>query len=221
VARRDPATSSIASDQGSVAGQYQTFIGNVEFFALGAWHYDQPVIGAGLSGLAGEAAWRVDATWNRIESDFGPETTDYFALVANLQYSWVWAGKNIYGFLEYYHNGLGEEDYAAALEDPFVLTAIARGSVFVLGSNYGVISAQVEWHPLVNLYVSAITNLEDPSALLQPRVVWDASQQFQITLGLDIPIGGEGSEFGGFRPAGLPGTTRGPTSAYCWGTWNF
>jgi len=221
VGRRDAATGSIAARASSFAAQWQRAVGLGEVFVMGGLHYDEPVIGAGISGLLGAAAWRIDGTWQRVQPEGSPVADDAVSAVANLQYSWVWAGKNVYGFLEYHYNGWGESDTAAALLDPLLSTQIQRGNTFVLGRHYAAASAQVELHPLLSLFVSSIVNLDDPSLLLQPRFNWSVSSQTQLTLGLDIPIGSTGTEFGGIELGSTGRTTRAPTTAYCLATWDF
>jgi hypothetical protein len=188
---------------------------------MSAWHYDEPVLGVGVSGLLGEASWRVDGTWVRVKPPGLGLTDDYISAVANLQYSWVWGGKNVLGFFEYHHNSLGGKASIASLTDPFLVTQIARQNVFLLGSDYAAASLQVELHPLVNSVVSLIVNLRDGSALLQPRVVWSATQRMQLTAGLDLPLGARGTEFGGLDPGDGLGTTRAPVSAYVRATWDW
>ena len=83
-----------------------------------------------------------------------------------MDYSWVWWGKNLYGFLEFYYNGLGGDDYLAVLSDPNVLERLARGELFTLGRPYLGWHIRLEVHPLFNVYVSVINNLSDPSGML-------------------------------------------------------
>jgi len=71
-------------------------------------------------------------------------------------------------------------------------------------------------HPLVKASFTAINNIEAPSAILQPYVAWDITQNLQMTGGLNLYYGDRGSEFGGFK---LPGTdlrNRPPNNAYLW-----
>ncbi|MGD8564081.1 MAG: hypothetical protein PVG03_16180, partial [Desulfarculaceae bacterium] len=152
------------------------------------------------------------------ESDF---SSGYLSLAANLDYSWVWWGKNFYGWAEFFFNGLGRSNYVQALADPDLVHRLQRGELFSLGRVYFDAEVKVELHPLLNLHLTAIVNLQDPSALFQPRLAWDLSQNTQLILGINLYCGGEETEFGGFR---LPGTTLevAPSdSAYCWLTYYF
>jgi hypothetical protein len=221
VPRRDEIDDGVAADASSFAAQYQFFFGSNEGAVFAAAHYGEPAVGAGLGGLFGGASWRVDGTWQRVEPVGGGVEEDYASIVANLQYSWIWGGRNVLGFLEYYYNGLGRSDYLAAIADPAVRTQLGRGNLFVLGRHFGAASLQVEMHPLVNVLVSGILNLEDPSGIFQPRVVWNASQSMTLTAGVDVPFGKTGTEYGGIEIPGAGLTTRSPTSVYCLATWFF
>ena len=221
VGRRSPVSGRAATDASSFAALWQRRIGSREVALMSAWHYDEPVLGVGIAGLLGDASWRIDGTWLRVRPPGFSTTEDYIALVANLQYSWIWANRNVFGFLEYHHNSLGHSAVASGFSDPYLLTQIARQNVFLLGRDYAAASLQVELHPLVNAFVSVIANLRDPSVLLQPRVVWNASNRMQVTAGLDLPIGARGTEFGGFDPGDSLGTTRAPRSAYVRATWDW
>jgi hypothetical protein len=211
VARRNPDNEDVEFDQASLAGKLHFALGTNEFDAMAAKHFEDYVIGAGSRGYLGDTAWRLDTTWT-----FLKHGDDYLSLVANLDYSWVWFKKNFYGFIEYYYNGLGRDDYAAALLDPAVNERLARGELFVLGQNYVSGHIQAELHPLFKLTLTAINNIEDPSGIIQPYAVWDIAQDLQMTAGVIVNYGGDGTEYGGFK---LPGTdlrNRRPDSAYLW-----
>jgi hypothetical protein len=211
VARRNPDNEDVELDQASLAGKWHFALGNAEFDAMASRHFEDYVVGAGSRGYLGDTAWRLDATWTYLK-DGG----DYLSLVGNLDYSWVWFKKNFYGFIEYYYNGLGKNDYDRALLDPAVIERLTRGEIFALGQNYLSGHVQVELHPLFKLTLTSINNVEDPSGIIQPYAVWDILQDLQMTAGLAIHYGEKGSEFGGFK---LPGTdlrNRPPDSAYLW-----
>ena len=55
----------------------------------------------------------------------------------------------------------------------------------------------MEFHPLVNGFVSFIVNTNDPSCIIQPRIVLDPAQNFQIMCGGNIYCGKNDTEFGG------------------------
>jgi len=211
VVRRNPDNNKLESDQASLAAKLHFAAGTTEFDVLGAKHFDDYVTGIGTTGLLGGAAWRADGTWTFLQNG-----SDYLSLVVNTDYSWVWFNKNFYGFVEYYFNGLGKNDYQDAITNPDIIERVARGELFVIGRNYLSGHIQIELHPLFKLSFTAINNTEDPSGILQPYATWDITQNLQMTGGVNVSYGGKGTEFGGFT---LPGTnirSKSPDNAYLW-----
>lgn len=214
VPRRDPASGGIRADQSSVAGKWHFARGTTEFDVLAAAHYGEPVLGGGAVGYAGGAAWRVNVTWTRV--DDSPRLDGFWSAVANMDYSWTWGGRNTYGFVEAYYNGLGGPPYDEALADPALVDRLRRGELYTIGRMYLAGGLQVEAHPLCNLYFSVIVNADDPSAVFQPRVVWDAAPNVQLTAGANLYAGATGSEFGGIEVAGSNLPFRYPANVYLW-----
>lgn len=223
VPRRDPTTGDVEWDESSVAAKLHRFVGPLEVDVLAAHHHGEPVLGGGASGFLGGAVWRLDAVWSRDEGD------DFVTAVANLDRSWTWWGRNAYGFVELYFNGLGHEQVARSLEDPAVLERLARGELFTLGRSYLAASANLAAHPLLELWLTTVGNLDDGSGLVQPRLVWSAEQDLEVTLGADLSYGGGATEFGGLElagsgglfPSGRPTTLSSPDRVYLWLTLYF
>ncbi len=218
VPRRNPDTGDVEGDHSSLAGKLHFATGTLETDLMAAIHYEDIVLGVGNVGYLGDAAWRVDITWT-FQDEGGRD--NYLSLVANIDYSWLWAGKNFYGFFEYFFSGLGDDDYAENLLDADFSERFDRGELFTLGRNYLSGTIQVELHPLVNFYVTLINNLEDPSGILQPRLTWSALDDLQITLGGSFYYGGSESEFGGFTIPGTDFQQKAPARAFLWATYYF
>ena len=157
-------------------------------------NYDDPVLGGGFSTYLGGGVLRSDLTWTYLDED--SETQSFFSGVINYDRSWTWSGKNWYGFIEFYYNGLGEADPLDALQNESLTERLSRGEIFVTGNYYLDALLQYEAHPLVNLLVTVIYNLEDNSFLLQPRLNWEVSQSLELLLGVNVSEGSAGSEFG-------------------------
>ena len=216
---RDPSNGDVEWNQSSLAGKLHFASGTTEFDIMAARHYTDEVVGFGSTGYLGNAALRLDATWTFVHDD--SDSDDYLALVANMDYSWVWWEKNLYGFVEFYFNGLGDDDYTEAYADPEINERLARGEIFTLGRTYISGHIRVELHPLFNVYLTIINNPADPSGVLQPRAIWDIAQNVQITFGGNIYYGGKGTEYGGFRIPGTSLLNKPPDSAFLWLTYFF
>ncbi|WP_300462996.1 hypothetical protein [Desulfobacula sp.] len=201
VPRRN-ATGDIDFQSASMAGKLHFFAEDIEMDIMGAWHYDEAVLGLGVTGYLGDAAWRTDVVWSTLKT--ANNDNGYVAVVANIDTSWVWFNKNLYGLIEYYHNGLGKHHYTDALGDPDVMERIDRGELFVLGKHYLGGRIQVELHPLLNVYLSVINNVTDPSGIVQPWAVWNVTQNSTLHFGATLFYGKKGSEYGGYL---IPGTS--------------
>jgi hypothetical protein len=190
-----------------------------EFDLMGASHYEDYVVGVGSTGYLGDTAWRMDATWTFLDED--SDSSGYASFVANMDYSWVWWKKNFYGFLEFYFNGLGEDEYSDVFTDADLIERIERGELFTVGRTYLTGLVQMEVHPLFSVYLSVINNLHDPSGIVQPRAIWNFAENFELTIGANVAYGSEDTEFGGIE---IPGTNlliKSPNSVYLWLSYYF
>jgi hypothetical protein len=214
VPRRDSVTGDVEWKQSSAGAKYHIFRGGLELDIMAGYHYDDYVAGLGLVRYIGNAAWRLDATYTLLSE--GSTRHGFASFCTNIDYSWVWWGKNMYGWIEYYYTGLGTSTYEDAWEDHDIMDRISRGERSTLGRSYLDAQFQVELHPLVNFYVTVITNLADPSGVMQPRITWDASQNLQVTAGADVYAGEQDTEFGGFDIASLPFDEAPSNRIYIW-----
>lgn len=201
----------------SAATKFHWAVGTTELDLMMAIHYGEAVVGAGAMGYLGGAAWRSDLVVTR--TDDSPDSATELQWVVNLDYAWTLAGKNCHGGLEYYHNSLGTDDPAEAAFDPVLMERLVRGEVHTLGRDYLAGQVRIELHPLVNVFFTGVVNLGDPSAVFQPRAVYDLRQNLQWLLGGTFYAGGSGTEYGGFD---LPAGRVDPAPAlYTWITWFF
>jgi len=224
VPRRDP-DGDLSPDYSSVAAKARFPVAGLEVDVLASRHFEDTVVGAGASGYLGASTWRADLVWGVLHDEPAPPGVDqkdtYAAVVANLDRSWMYKGKNFYGLLEFYHNTLLDNDYATDTMEPAVARRLEYGELHSLGSTYLAGSVQMEAHPLVNLYLTMINNLADPSGALLPRVEYSARQNLQVTLGANLFWGGSGTEYGGWTIPGTSLSTAPPQAAYAWATWYF
>lgn len=217
---RNPLNHKIETRWSSAAMKIHLFAGSNEFDFMAAKHSGNPVFGFGALGYLGSAVWRMDATATFPGDEKGLDDP-FFTFGANLDYSFVWLGKNVYTMAEVYLNDLGEKDPEKALRSSALMSRLSRGEIFTLGRKYISGTMQVEVHPLFNTHFTAIVNMDDGSAILMPKGVWSAAQSVEIIFGANLYTGGQGTEFGGFNP-GLPGLRMEyPDQVYCMASWYF
>jgi hypothetical protein len=196
--RRDPATHHVEGNQSTYAVKFRARLAGIDVDLLAARHFSENLAGVGVVKSIGGAVWRLDTSFTDLDN--GDSAT---SLVTNLDYSWMWGGKNIYGYIEYFRNGMGETDRASYVVPSAELSArIARGELFTLARDYAALGLQVELTPLINLHTNLIANLNDGSKYLQLRGVYDWQQDVQLMAGLNLPSGSRGTEYGGVPVAG-------------------
>jgi hypothetical protein len=219
VPRRNPANGHLSREESALGSRIHFVRGALEFDLTAGWNRENLVVGAGVAGYLGGAAWRADLIHTRLPKE--SRRSGYVSAVVNLDHSWTMWGWNGYGFLEFFHGGLGDDDPAAAATDPDLAEALARGERFTLGRNYLAGQVRLEIHPLVNLLLTAIHNAGDSSSVFQPRVVWSMAENLDLLAGANLYRGGRDSEFGGFRIPGVRGEIAPAPGVYGWLTWYF
>ncbi|MBT4520016.1 MAG: hypothetical protein HOC23_08415 [Halieaceae bacterium] len=188
-------------DVNTNALKYHAFVGEQELDVLLAQHYDDQIITAGGITSWGGAIVRGDVVFTHTDSD------DYLSAVANLTYSWVWGGKNVSGLVEYFYNGMGlrEDDYSKLIGNFYsepgnekdLLSRLERGELFTIGRHYLAGGLTIEITPLIILSPTVFINMGDGSALAQVVGQYDFKQNWQFLLALNLPVGSDGTEFGG------------------------
>lgn len=201
VIRRDFISGDVDGNAATAAVKYHGFKGPAEFDLLVAKHYGDTVIGVGVGRGIGGAQWGADLVVTDTDLD------TYFQLVTNLSYSWVAAGRNMSGILEYHYNGFGQKDAAydpvSLATNPDLLSRQLRGESFAVGQHYIAGSVLVEVTPLWTVSPTLLSNIEDPSALLQLVSTYSVSDNATLLGSLNLPLGPNGSEFGGIE-TGIP-----------------
>lgn len=195
VFRRDVEMGDIEADASSLALKYHGMLGAGEYDVLVSRHFGDNLVGAGGNRSLGGAVWQGDLVVTLTDDDAIP------SLVTNLTYSWVWGGKNFSGGAEYFYNGFGQGDGCYSLEclaeNPELLSRIGRGELFTLGRHYVALNALIEVHPLFKVTPIFFTNVSDPSALFQALLQYDPSESLVLVGSVNIPMGADGTEFGG------------------------
>ena len=202
VSRRDT-NGDIDNNSSSSAIKYHAFMNDYEFDFLIAEHFSQHIIGFGSVFNIGGSVWRGDIIITDTHSTQTNNKDTVSSAVINASYSWIALGKNINASIEYYYNGFGinNKDYTAnnLSQHTELLQRLQRGELFTLASRYLSATATIEIKPLWIFAPTLFSNLDDHSTLLQLLSQHDIKQNFQLTLALNIPIGGNNTEFGGIE----------------------
>ncbi len=202
VPRRDPVSGDVDKNSATVAVKGHAMIGNGEADLMAARHAGENMMGLGFAQNAGQALFRFDVLYSTLDRGWSGDQ-GYVTLVANLDRSWVFRGRNMAGFLEYHHNGLGHHNMAHALVDADLAERISRGEMTFLGRNYLGAQLRVELHPLVQFTFGLIESLDRFTGIVQPRFLIDLSQNSTLQIGGTFFHGEKGTEFGGIP---IPGT---------------
>ncbi len=197
VIRRNIFTGDVESEQGAAAVKYHGVTDDGEFDLLLARSFDDLIAGFGGNLNVGGAVLRGDLVIS--DTSAGVKSQ----LVANFSYSWIWRDKNVSGAVEYFFNGFGQSGGRYSPTDlamnPELVRRLARGDLFSLGRHYLAGSLLIEMTPLWILTPTLFTNLGDPSAFVQIISQNDLKQNLTFLGSINIPIGANGSEFGGIE----------------------
>jgi hypothetical protein len=79
----------------------------------------------------------------------------------------------------------GPEDYVSELSS----RRLALGEAYNVGRVYAGLAADWQLHPLVGLALSALSNLQDPSAILAPGLHYSIAENASLVAGAFIPLG--------------------------------
>lgn len=192
VPRRDPETHEVDDENASFALKQHLRVAKADFDFLISQHFeDQALALAGQTELSG-GVLRFDYSLTH-----SPDDRLTHSMVFNLDRSWVLAGYNMYGFLEYFYNGFGVSQNSYSSADRALLERISRGELFTLNRQYLAGGFQLELSPITNFFVAHIQNLRDQSAIVQLRLEYELTQNIDLYTGLNLPYGSAGSEFGG------------------------
>jgi hypothetical protein len=161
--------------------------GSWDLGLLGAMAVDDGVVGASAAGGAGPVALVFEATVT-----LPPEGEASFVRGVGGA-TWLPTG-GVALFAEVYGQSNGADDPA----DYLVLAGsprVARGELWLLGRLYAGVGATLEVTPLVVASLATIVNIEDPSALVLPSLVWSVSDEAELSAGAFMGVGA--------RPEGL------------------
>jgi hypothetical protein len=168
--------------------------------------------GIGVNGALGGATWNVE-----LVPTFEPGGESRMSGLANISDAVRFAGHNVTLFAEYFHSGFGVtgEPFDLASLPPDLLDRLARGQLFTLRRDYVSAGMTVELSPLLTASPTLITNANDGSLFLLVSASYSLSDNLVLAGGVQAPMGGRGTEYGGvpLSPAN-PATLAPPTQIY-------
>jgi hypothetical protein len=88
--------------------------------------------------------------------------------------------------------------------NPDLVTRLVRGELFTAGRHYLAANVMIEMTPLWTVTPTLLVNAGDPSGLFQFVTNYSLSDNMTLLGSLNVPIGPNGSEFGGIETA-VPG----------------
>lgn len=208
VPRRDTATGALAANRASMAIKYRGNIMNKDVDLMLARHYGEVFIGLGIGEDIKGTVWQLDIA--TVDSTSNGLTS---SCILSAKRSWEWGKHNVSGYFEYYRNGFGiaNGDYSplALAAHPGLSARLARGELYTLGRDYLGTGFMMELTPRWVMSPALIVNLNDLSGLMHMAFAFDWKQDANIGLGLMLPFGVPGSEYGGIPSAVLPGSSQG------------
>lgn len=169
----------LSQAESSFAIKYHATHSDVDFDVLLSQHYSDVVIGAGVSTALGETLWRLDITHT--------ETSDnqqIISLVTNIDYSWIGFNKNMYGFVELYHNGFGNKNTIDPNNNN-LNARISRGEIFTYFTNHLALGLNIELHPLLKISPSIIQDIDNNTTLLTVSIHYDWKQNLTLSSSID------------------------------------
>ncbi len=199
VPRRIRSGSPVAMDASTLALQYHHAVGELGTTWLLARDHGDWTVGLGVGGALGGAVWNVEVV-PTFEQEGRPKTS----ALANISTAMTLLQRNATVFAEYYHNGFGITGSDVAFDAlPAGLTdRLARGQVFNTSKSYLAAGMTLEWTPLLNILPSIIVNLDDGSLYTAAEGNWSLSDNSNLILGAQVPVGRDGTEYGGLPASG-------------------
>lgn len=202
----------LTANASSIALHFHTAIGGLQTTWLLARDHGDIVAGIGINGPLGGATWNAEIVPTFI--DGGATNTSALINISDADQIW---GRNITYFAEYYRNGFGlsRRHYSLAALPASLASRLQRGQVFDTGRDYMAAGARLQLSPLLELVPTVIVNCNDLSLYTLGEATYSLSDNMNLIVGGQIPIGPANTEFGGLPLAAhMPPYLEQPTRFY-------
>lgn len=197
VPRREAVTQDLSSTSSSAGLKWHTTFGDASSLdLLLAQDAREHVAGLELTTGWKGATWTAELVPTRLPG--GVVTTSW---LVNAQWAGTWKGRNISGFAELFHNGLGIDPSAVALAQlpPTLASHLARGELFTLSRYQVAMGGELQWTPLVSIKPTVLYSPADGSFQVLEQTTFSLSQNAILTLGFQEAWGPGRTEYGGLE----------------------
>jgi hypothetical protein len=163
---------------------------------LSAWAgvlHDEPAAAVGAAGSVGQAALRGEASLREEDGDLAIRGT------LGVDTRVTAFDRDLYLVFEYQHDDFGASG-AEALVGVVQSGPFARGELQVLGRDEIAGQAAYRVHPLLDIGLMTLWNLNDGSALIIPNAAYSASNEVTLQAGAFLGFGDDTTD----GPLGLP-----------------
>ncbi|MBX3044377.1 MAG: hypothetical protein KIT33_15265 [Candidatus Kapabacteria bacterium] len=148
-------------------------------------HFDDAfLIGGDFAGSILDAGFRGEFVYSFDDGYFGQ---DFLKFILGLDYQF---NQNIYGMIEYQHNGLGTN-----IRNSYDYIKLARGEILNVGTDYLAVNLAYRLSDLTTLSLTSNSNLIDGSGFLMFTGIYQAAQNWQINLSTMASYGEKGTEY--------------------------
>lgn len=190
--RRDKSSGLLDSDQDSLALKMHMMSEGGDWDVLVARHFNDTVYGLAYVRNVAGAVWRNDINMTRLSDG----RTAWF-IDTNMDYSWNWFRHNFYGYIEWFHNSLGQSVVDIPTADQSLKERLERGEVYSLANNLISLGTMMEINPRWQANLNLLYQPDDKGYLLNMMLNYDWQQDATLIMGLRLPGGPRGSEYGG------------------------
>jgi hypothetical protein len=171
----------------TVLARGKTTLAGWELSAWGGAVHAAAAAGAGLTRSVGGSALRAEVTL-REDSSGGLVVRGAIGVDRRVSL----AGRDLYGVIEYQHDGFGASN-PAGLPAVVLSRPAARGELQVLGRDEAAAQLTYQLHPLLQLELLSLWNLRDGSGLVAPAATFSVSNEVTARGGVFLAAGPAGS----------------------------
>ena len=181
-------------DDSSLAARLGTHWGEYDLHLCAGVVQSDMVLGGDFAGNLFDAGFHGEALQTWVDEK---DQRDYFRGLLGVDYAFA-AAWNPYVALEYFYNGLGENDaadYAVRRMESSVRRVFERGIAYNIGRDYLGGTFRVQPNALLTFQATTLANLHDGSLREFATLSWSVWEDLDLILGADVGMGNASGEF--------------------------